>query len=194
MTTEAGRSAVTPYLDDAILSAFEGALEGAGAAITKAWAPGLTDAEIDVLCLPLGLNLPEEARRWWRWRNGFVEGTPPPRQDVIPRRALFDLALVLEYVAFGRTLAEPGEAEPGLQPVGDQPKIWWDCSGAFDDPVPVRTQEDIDDPIPALPSIGALVTKWTELIETGVFTTGEHGLWTWDFERIPEDVRRLGIY
>jgi hypothetical protein len=183
------------FLDQALLAAFERALEDVGAVITQTWAPGLTDAEIDALCAPHGLVLPEEARRWWRWRNGFAEGTPPTSQDVVPRRALLDLAFVLEHFAPNR------ESDPelygrvrGLQPVGDQPTIWWDCSGAFDDPVPVRTQEDIDDPIPALPSIGALVIKWTELIETGVFVTDEQGVWTWDFERMPEDVRRLGIY
>jgi hypothetical protein len=186
---------VALYLDDAILVAFERALEGAGAAITKVWAPGLTDAEIDQLCLPLGFNLPEEARRWWRWRNGFVEGTKAPSWELVPARPIFDLALVLKHFASDR------ESDPevygrvrGLQPVGDQPTIWWDCSGAFDAPVPVRTQEDVDDPIPALPSIGALVVKWTELIETGAFATDEQGFWTWDFERIPEEARRLGIY
>ena len=36
----------------------------------QALAPGLTDQQIDTLTAPYGIDLPEEARVWWRWHNG----------------------------------------------------------------------------------------------------------------------------
>jgi hypothetical protein len=57
-------------LDDALLDELGGRWRDLGAPISDALRPGLTDAEIGALTAPLGLVLPEEARRWWRWHDG----------------------------------------------------------------------------------------------------------------------------
>jgi len=61
---------VPTLLTTDLLDRFEARLRGAGAPIVDAWAPGLTDAQIDELVRPLGIDLPKEARVWWRWHNG----------------------------------------------------------------------------------------------------------------------------
>ena len=53
-------------LDQALLDQFDARLRALGAAIVDAWAPGLTDDQIDALVCPIGIDLPEEARVWWR--------------------------------------------------------------------------------------------------------------------------------
>jgi hypothetical protein len=186
---------MTRFLDETVLADFEGALRSAGAAIAEAWAPGLNDAQIDELIAPHGIDLPEEARRWWRWHDGFVAGTPPPRRDLTPRRPLFDLAMTLEVFASGRAgMWQLEGVDAWLQPAGSKPIIYFACDGARDEPVPVYAQEDIETPLLALPSIGELVAAWTELIEQRIFTTDSDGLWESDFEKIPPEIQQLGIY
>lgn len=187
---------MTTVLDEGLLGAFEEALRDAGARITDVWAPGLTDAEMDALTAPFALRLPEEARCWWRWHNGVIAGAQPPDWDLLPRRSLLDLATTLENFRGSRAsrvvLYDGGDY--WLEPLTDLPLIFFACDGPSGEPVPVHTQQDVEDPIRALPSIGELVARWTRLIRDGAFQTDDHGHWTWSFERIPEDVRRLGIY
>jgi hypothetical protein len=186
---------LTLLLDDELLGRFEQALDAVGAAITRSWAPGLKDAEIDALIAPHGFQLPEEARRWWRWHNGVLPGTTPPDWDLTPRRPLLDLADALEVYAAGRGawLQLYGVDHRWLEPVGDRPSVYFACAVGPEDPVPVYIQQDIEEPIQALPSIGELVKTWTDLIDTGVFTTDAQGSWEWDFDKIPEDIWKLGI-
>src|SRR5438093_3931149 len=40
--------------------------------ITDRLGRGLSDAEIDSATEELGVRLPEEARRWWRWRDAHL--------------------------------------------------------------------------------------------------------------------------
>jgi hypothetical protein len=186
---------MTTMLNDDILADFDQALRAAGAKITAAWAPGLSNAEIDALTQPFDLALPEEARRWWRWHNGVVTGTPGTDWSLTPRRSLFDLATALEIFGSSREdRAELDGVHSWIQPVGEKPLIFFACDGPDDEPVPVYTQQDIEDPILALPSIGELVALWAQLIRNGAFTTDDDGLWTWSFEKVPQGVRRLGIY
>jgi cell wall assembly regulator SMI1 len=35
--------------------------------------PGLSEAEIDAITMPLGVRLAREARTWWSWHDGVVE-------------------------------------------------------------------------------------------------------------------------
>jgi len=53
-----------------MLEAFDERLRRAGARLADRWRPGLSDAQIDELLLPAGIDLPEEARVWWRWHDG----------------------------------------------------------------------------------------------------------------------------
>jgi hypothetical protein len=186
---------MTIVLDNDLLADFEQALRDVGAKITEVWAPGLTDAEIDALTNQFDLRLPEEARRWWRWHNGVMAGTRGTDWSLTPGHPLFDLATAMEVFGSGREdRAELYAVDYWIQPVGAKPLIFFACGGPHDEPVPVYTQQDIEDPVLATPSIGELVAQWTQLIRTDVFMTDDDGRWTWSFDRVPEDVRRLGIY
>ena len=186
---------MTAFLDDELLADFERALTSAGSAITRVWAPGLSDAKIDQLTAPHKFSLPEEARRWWRWHNGFVAGTRPPFWELTPRRTLMDLPTTLESFATSRAaLLQLEGVDQWLRPLADLPRIFFACDGPLDEPVSIHTQQDIDDPILALPSIGELVKTWIELVDIGVFTADADGRWESDFDKIPEEIRQLGIY
>jgi hypothetical protein len=187
---------VTQLLDDRLLDELTRALHSAGLS-TETWAPGLSDHEIDALLQPHSLDLPEEARRWWRWHNGYKEGTSPPWIGVTPNRPLLNLQQVLKLYA--QTKDESRQiwgADRWLMVFVDRPSIYFVCNGPHDAPVPIRTQEDIDDPEPVLPSIGELVKTWTELLATTVLTTDADGKWKWewDFDKIPQHIRELGVY
>ncbi|WP_445149519.1 hypothetical protein [Baekduia sp. Peel2402] len=186
---------MTQLLDDQVLDEFTRALTSANAAITRNWAPGLSDAEIDALLQPHSLDLPEEARRWWRWHNGYLEGTRPPKADIMPRRVLIGLEETLAFYAETKdTDRDVYGADRWLAPVSDVPRLWFACNVAIHEPVPIYMQEDVDDPEPVLPSIGELVKLWTELIDTSVFTADANGDWEWDFDKIPQHIRELGVY
>jgi hypothetical protein len=182
------------YLDDSGLERFEAALTSVGVPITRCWAPGLTDAEIDALAASVNLTLPEEARRWWRWHNGVVEGTRPQDTQLVPGRPLLDLAMVLEDFGAGRDVTQDVHRRSALlQPLPDQPWLFFDCDVSHDAPVPILVGGPGADIRPGLDSIGELVATWTALIETGAFA-GDHTGWTWDTERIPPEIRAIGIF
>jgi hypothetical protein len=186
---------VTRLLDDGLLDELARAVRDAGVLGTEAWAPGLSDEEIDALLEPHDLDLPEEARRWWRWHNGYVEGTGPTGWvGVAPNRPLLTLAEALDlYAATKDESRQVWGADRWLMVFIDAPSIYFDCSGPRDAPVPIRTQQDIDTPEPVLPSIGEMIALWIELIDTGVSTIDADGEWEWDFEKVPQRIRDLGI-
>jgi hypothetical protein len=195
MRLQQAHQPMTHVLNSDILADFERALRSVDAAITRAWQPGLDDDQIDALVQPLGLDLPDEARTWWRWHDGCPTGTHPAEAELTPRRPLFDLVLTLDdFESFrGATLQLEG-SDARLQPVGDQPWIFFACDGPRDAPVPIYVGGHGEGHRLALPSIGELVLTWTRLIDEGGYTTDADGLWEWDFEKIPEDIRRIGVY
>lgn len=75
-------------LDEVLLEVFESSLRAVGAPIVKHREPGLDDAAIDELIVPLDLQLPDEARVWWRWHNGTVPDTPGRERCIMPGRDL----------------------------------------------------------------------------------------------------------
>jgi hypothetical protein len=158
-------------LDEDLLRAFESSLRAIGAPIVKHWASGLDDAAIDELVVPLDLRLPEEARVWWRWRNGTRSDAPGRERCIMPGRDLLSLQAALVGTAdFWAVLPELwGIDRRLLKLVGEQPRIWIDGSGPRSKPAAIYTQNDGSEPPRlALPSMGALVTIWTRLIDTGV--------------------------
>jgi hypothetical protein len=182
------------FLDDSALQRFEDALRSAHAPIARCWAPGLTDAEIDALAAPADLAIPEEARRWWRWHNGVLAGTRPRDTELVPGRPLLDLATVLDDFRASRdTMQDVHRRGALLQPLPDQPWLFFDCGVPHDAPVPVLVGGHGAEIRPGLQSIGELVNTWTQLIQTGAFATDGTD-WTWDIERIPPEIRKLGIY
>jgi hypothetical protein len=183
------------YLDTNLLERFEAALRATGAAIVSVWEPGLSDDEIGAIMSSVGIDLPDEARLWWRWHNGVAANSKPSAQELVPGRPLLDLGIVAEEFSASRAITRDVHGlDYLLQPVSDQPWLFFDCSGDRDAPVPILVGGHGQDVKHALASIGELVKAWTELIEAGIFTTDAEGHWEWDFERVPENIRQLGIY
>lgn len=185
---------MTRYLNDDLLAAFETRLRDRGATITETWAPGLTDAEIDQLLLPVDIDLPEEARRWWRWHNGS-HGAKGQPDELLPGRDLYALHSVADiYADFRDPRNDAGEPEGLLAPVGEKPIIWFHCDGARDAPVPIYSQNDWTAPLRlVLPSIGELVTTWTDYLDRGIFQTNPDGTWAYRHD-LPQDVLQLGVF
>jgi len=182
-------------LDDELLDRFEARLRKAGAAVVENWAPGLTDAQIDELLVPLGIDLPEEARRWWRWHDGALRVAPAPT-EISPGRVHLPLRYAAgEYAAARDEMPELYGMEGLLSPVSDLPAVCFHCVVPRDAPVPIYILGDwVADPELVLPSIGELVEVWIGLIDRGVWTTAADGRWEWDHERLPPDVLEFGIY
>jgi hypothetical protein len=178
-----------------ILADFECALRSVGAAITQVWAPGLDDGQIDALVAPIGIDLSEEARIWWRWHDGLRPDTSGAQTYLTPGRPLNSLAQALDLFESARgMMLDLDRVDARLRPVLGDPWIFFACDGPRDAPVPIYVDGRDDPQRFALPSIGELVLTWTRLIDEGGYTTDADGLWEWDFEKIPEDIRRIGVY
>lgn len=149
--------------------------------------------QIDELLLPAGIDLPEEARVWWRWHNGTRDDAPVIARDFARRQPL---SLVVDAYEHQRaTDVELYGLDGLLRPISEMPVIYFDCSGPRDAPVPIYSLNDwTDDARLALSSIGDLVLTWISLIDRGVWVTRPDGTWAWDHERIPQDVLQNGIY
>lgn len=182
------------FLDTGLLERFDAKLRTLGAPIVDAWAPGLDDEEIDAVLLPLGIDLPEEARVWWRWHDG-------PRAEAAPiARHLFGgreaLALRMEadvYASEGETMKEVWGVEKLLSPVTDKPAIYFGCGGRRDDPVPIYTQNDVEAPSEVLASIGELVLAWVDLMDRGVWIPRADGGLDTRWEKVPDSIVEMGI-
>ena len=181
-------------LDDAFLAEFDDRLREVGAPIVEAWAPGCTDEEIDAVLAPLGIDLPEEARRWWRWHNGTRDAAPMAHRNIGARSLLRLEDAADEYSAGCREMRQLFGVDGLLPAVSDKPRIFFACSASGAGAVPVYVQGDIDAPVPALPSIRTLLAAWMQLIETGAWALDGGGAWELHLERVPAHLLRLGIY
>lgn len=182
-------------LDDALLDRFEAALRGVGAVIVDHLAPGVDDARIDELLAPHGIDLPEEARVWWRWRNGVLPGTPRTFEQIAPSRDLRSLETVVYQYKQSWELMLDGGVVKMLEPFSAKPVIFLDCKVPRDAPIPIHSLNDwTEDPRLVLPSFGELIATWIEYIDRGVFSTSTNGTWVWDHENVPRDVLELGVY
>jgi hypothetical protein len=182
-------------LDRDLLELFEQRLRAQGALIIENWAPGLADEQIDALLQPLGIDLPEEARVWWRWHDGILKDAPHPT-EISPGRAHLPLRYVAErYAALADEMSELDDIDALLAPVTEKPALYFHCAVPRDAPVPVYSQnDDVVAPRLVLPSIGELIVGWIELIDRGVWRTNPDGTWAWDHEQLPDDVLERGIY
>jgi hypothetical protein len=187
---------VTVVFDQHLAQRFEAVLRSVSATITDSWAPGLTDEQIDAATVPLDLDLPEEARAWWRWHNGVGPDIRGPHWDLVPNRPLFHLEMALEGYADERAyMLEQEGADQRLMAVGDRPYIYFDCSGDRRAPVPIYSGDHGYAQRLVLPSIGELVQIWIDLIEQGIWTTAADGTWLHpNFEQLPPHVQQLGVY
>jgi hypothetical protein len=187
----------TQLLDRKLLDEFEARLRALGAGIVDGWAPGLTDDQIDALVRPIGIDLPEEARVWWRWHNGVQPGSNCETWDIMPDRSLSTLEESLDLYVERRDWArDAGFPEILLSPDSAFPIILFQCAGERHAPVPVYVLEDwaAEAPRLALPSIGELVRTWISYIDLGLATTDADGSWRRDRHRYPQEILDLGVY
>jgi hypothetical protein len=166
---------VAQRLTMGLLERLDRRLTDGGARLTARWRPGLIDAQIDELLLPVGINPPEEARLWWRWHNGqqiASDGTV----DTLAGRQIMPLNDSVEWYERFRGINYGAFGVDGLIPVlMQQPMIYIDCSRGFDDPVPVFTIGHGEEPELVLGSLGDLVAGMLDLIESNVWQIGPDG-------------------
>jgi hypothetical protein len=184
------RPAAQAVLSDDLIGRFVERCRAIGVDVPSGLAPGLTDEEIDER-LPPGFVLPEEARRWWRWHDGTVTTS---YVEFIPARQ----ALSLDGAIEGWELNQYEHLEMwgigGLvQPFNWVPHIYFECLGPPDDPVPIYAQQDIEDHLLALASIGEMLLAFIELIDCGAWSwTGSE--WEVDDDRLPGRLADVGFY
>ena len=136
-----------PMLGRDLLSELERHLADQEGDLLASLAPGLEPSEIEVEFGRLGIAPSQEALAWWGWRDG---GT----LDVVPGLGYIPLAAAVDGHTMLRSVA--GETAAGAEAPFDDPDAWWhpawvpifdtgglskialDCSGAPDDPSPVR--------------------------------------------------------
>ena len=135
-------------LDLALLDQFDARLRALGAAIVDMWAPGLSDDAIDALVGPIGIELPEEARVWWRWHNGVKAGAPRRERCILHERELYSLESALDGCTewWGALPELWAMNKKLLRPVGELPVIWIDVGGPRQEPVAIYTQNDGSQP------------------------------------------------
>jgi hypothetical protein len=117
-------------LDTELLDEFERRLRDRSAVFFDRLRPGLGDEEIDRLSAPLGFDLPEEVRRWYRWQNGSSSF------PIILSRAFKPLATDVQSTH--EFVQDDNNWHTGwLKVMDEKPYIVFDCGGAADAPVPV---------------------------------------------------------
>jgi hypothetical protein len=171
------------FLDQDLLDQFDAQLQRLGAPIADNWAPGLLDEEIDAILMPVGIDLPEEARRWWRWHNGALNDEQIGPHYLLGERPVWSLQRAADSWAgaaeWARELWEwPSHFAVLHQVAGSRPWLFVFCGRGRDAPVPVYVQDDIDTPEEFLPSIGELVAMWSTILASGSVSIDPDGRWT----------------
>ncbi len=185
------------------LDRLKGFWRDAGAPLSNALAPGLDDATITSLTGELGLTLPGEARRWFRWHNGAVPGT---------RRIDRELTPTFEILSRSESVQQCTAAR---RDSGDDPYVPWqdswlpfglslsgalicfDCSEPSRDQSPIVVRDwhvNIDVPYAAAESLAETVDIWIDMFEVGAFVFDRAGgFWRLEFERVPPELRITGL-
>jgi cell wall assembly regulator SMI1 len=173
--------------------------------------PGLSDAEIDALTEPLGLRLPVEARTWWGWHDGV---------DMTGAKFEFDreMGAWWPYLSLAEAVAEcqrcRRDSEEMERAIAQPEPAWWypswfpitvdppvailacDCAVPKGEPTPIRhisAPEGQPPPAPSVPSLGALIARWIEAFDRGIWTPKPGGGWTIDEDRWPPEWPRNDI-
>jgi hypothetical protein len=189
----AARSGVTPGVtaDAELLDRFEDRLRGAGALVADALAPGLTDEQIDELLLPAGIDLPEEARVWWRWHDGTRPDAPAIARTFGGREPCSLDSTVELYELERSSVVELYGLDGLLVPVDERPHIYFDCAGSRDEPVAIFWQNDVETPTAVLGSIGDLVIGWLELLDCGAWAVQRDGTFVVQQDRVPAHLTQI---
>lgn len=183
-----------PTLDHAFLDAFDERLRALGAPICDAWAPGCSDEHIDALFRPLDIELPEEARVWWRWHNGTRGDVAMPHREIGTRGPFSIEDAAAAYENDREAMLEFDGLTGVVAAFNERPDIFFGCNGPRDEPVPIYTQRDAESPNVVLPSIRSLLEAWLQLIDSGAWELQDDGRWLLHFDRVPAPLRELGIY
>jgi hypothetical protein len=172
-----------------MLEAFNDRLRGAGARMAERWRPGLTDTQIDELLLPAGIDLPEEARVWWRFYDGQQvadDGTVL----TLGGRQFPSLEYAVEwYEQFRGMFYETDGVDGLLLALLEQPVLHFDCSRGRDQPVPVYAIPHAAPAHVVCGSIGDLVLAIEELFDCGALAVNADGRVVYDWEIVPDHLR-----
>jgi len=155
-----------------------------GAPIVANLRSGLTESEIDTLTAPLGLQLPDEARTWWRWHDG-VSADVPLRDDRAvgvfwPYQPLAEVVeRCLRWREISDQVAAGGEPRWFLStwlPISSEDPLAilvCDCGSEAGAPTPIRRitpPEGQPPPEPLCASFDELVQRWIAAIDCGLWT------------------------
>jgi cell wall assembly regulator SMI1 len=180
-----------------------------GAPVATRLSPGLRDEEIDAVTSAVGIVLPTEARRWWRWHDGVAAlGVRLARErEVAPGLEFLPLAEAVHRCLRYREISRVwSENAPGVDP-----EPWWgptwfvivdagqagivagDCAIPDDAPTPIRcvSPPEPGNPIapPLLGSFGEVVKGWIEAFDSGAWSYADG--WQIDPARRPPIARLL---
>lgn len=159
--------------------------------------PGLPSDEIERQLAALDLRAPAELRTWWGWHNGAEAKT---LGGILPH-AFVSLDSAVELTMMMRRIAVEVAGEE------DAPTVWtrewlvlsYDGLGgdlvvdteADHEVTPVLARLSVDAPpdVPvAMPSMGALITTWIDMIDGGATTwDASTGLVKVVQEQVPDD-------
>ena len=109
-------------LDDVLLGELEAEWRAQGVDYLDAFRPGLDDAEIDRATEPLGFELPEEARRWYRWRDGS------DAYDVVFARYIASLREAVEMTVDNVAIVPDDWRDGWLRAMSERPDVAFDCA------------------------------------------------------------------
>ncbi len=137
-----------------ILERVDSLLRSRNAPIADAWAPGLSDAEIDETIGRAGLEMPEELRVWWRWHNGVRKDWPDRRPSIFPGRNVLSLQLTVEYYT------SIGSGDGLLTPFSEKPRIHVASRSSGNVPAPVYLEIKEFEPQLEYESFGEFILAW----------------------------------
>jgi cell wall assembly regulator SMI1 len=192
----------SPLLTFELLGEYETRLKGMGVPIKDVFAPGLSEPEMAAAVAALPLELSLEARVWWGWHNGILDGEGLYRGLIAPGTYLRSLEQAIRDHDENRALAEERDPENG--------DLWWDpawmpilspdngttigcdCSVAEGEPSPLHVVwwENPDDPGPrqAAQSLGQMVVWWLDAVDSGIWRYDPtEGRWRRDWAAVPAE-------
>jgi hypothetical protein len=160
-----------------MLDAYVAALRAQGAPVVSHLRPGLSDGAIDEILAPVGLSFPEEARIWFRYRDGVDRSVPTAHLRLAHLFWWAPLAeCCAEYTRI-RTIVREFESDdlgsawpPFCFPfvVGGS-TMAIDIAGTSTAPVHVLDLHDWENELraPAYSTLGELVEAWTLALNAG---------------------------
>ena len=170
-----------------LLNRLEAAWRAQGAEIAGVLAPGLSNAEIDAIVAPTGLDLPDEARAWWGWHDGVSVSTPRG-WEIGPDIGIYSLRQAVAELQ--QPLGGGGEEAPVTWlPLAQAPggPICVDCS----EPQSATVHRiDVEHGFfPGAGSMAEMVQVWLDMYDSGAWRwSRDDGRWGQDVSLRPERV------